>query len=114
MHIPGRDIPKEANPAQHELNEIAEGIVPLLERANGISWYEEEGNDVDQAVAALCRVRRSGASARGSSGAGDAAVRDMLSLVSPGTAIWIASRAISYMDENDFPETVPEPTETNG
>jgi hypothetical protein len=114
VQIPSMGTPKEANPAHHELNELAEGIVPLLERANGTSWYEEEGNDVDQAVAALCRVRRAGSGARGSSGAGDAAVRDLLGLATPGTAIWIASRAISYMDENGFPETVPEPAEADG
>lgn len=108
MQIPGRDVSREANPALHDLHELAEGIVPVLQRANGVSWYEEEGNDADQAVAALCRVRRAGASARGSAGGGDAAVRDMLGVVDPGTVIWITSRAISYMDEQGFPELVPE------
>jgi len=108
VHIPGRDVSREANPAQHELGELAEEIVPVLLRANGASWYEEEGNDVDQAVADLCRIRRAGSSARSSAGAGDAAVRDMLGLVDPGTVIWIASRAVSFMDEQGFPETVPE------
>lgn len=108
MHIPGRDTSREANPALGELGELAEEIVPLLQRANGVSWYEDEGNDVDRAVAALCRVRRAGSSARGSAGGGDATVREMLGVVDPGTVIWIASRAISYMDEQGFPETVPE------
>ena len=106
MHIPGREPPREMNPALHELGAIAEEIVPLLERANGASWYEE-GNDVDQAVLALCRVRRAGAGARGRAGGGDAVVRDMLGEVDAATVIWIASRAISYMDEHGFPETMP-------
>jgi hypothetical protein len=113
VHIPGRDVSREANPALHDLGELAEEIVPLLQRANGVSWYEDEANDADQAVAALCRVRRAGASARGSAGGGDAAVRDMLGEVDPGTVIWITSRAISYMDEQGFPETVPEPTSSS-
>lgn len=108
MHIPGRDTSREANPALGELSELAEEIVPLLQRANGVSWYEKEGNDVDKAVAALCRIRRAGASARGSAGGGDAAVRELLDLVDPATVIWIASRTVSYMDEQGFPETVPE------
>jgi hypothetical protein len=111
VHIPGRDVSREANPASHDLSEIAEGIVPLLQRASGVSWYGEEGNDVDQAVAALCRIRRAGASARASAGGGDAAVREMLGLVDPATVTWIASRMVSYMDEQGFPETVPEPSE---
>lgn len=107
MHIPGRDVSREANPASHDLGELAERIVPLLQRASGVSWYEEEGNDVDQAVAALCRIRRAGASARSSAGGGDAAVREMLTIVDPATVTWIASRMVSYMDEHGFPDTVP-------
>jgi hypothetical protein len=108
VHIPGRDVSREANPASHDLGELAEEIVPKLQRASGVSWYEEEGNDVDQAVAALCRIRRAGASARSSAGGGDAAVREMLTLVDPATVTWIASRMVSYMDEQGFPDTVPE------
>ena len=111
MHIPSRDVSREANPAAHDLAALAEGIVPLLQRASGVSWYEEEGNDADQAVAALCRIRRAGASARSSSGGGDAAVREMLGLVDPATVTWIASRMVSYMDEQGFPDTVPDHAE---
>jgi hypothetical protein len=109
VQLPGRqDKPpaKERNPALFDLGETAEKVGPLLERAQGSSWYEAQGNDVDVAVVALCRLRRAGAGARGHSGAGDAAVRDALGETSFETLVWIASRTISYMDEHGFPELV--------
>jgi hypothetical protein len=33
-------------------------------------------------------------------------VRIALADASPEAVVWLASRAISYMDENDFPENV--------
>ena len=41
-----------------------------------------------------------------SSEAGDDAVRAALSQADADAVIWLASRAISYMDENAFPEAV--------
>jgi hypothetical protein len=96
---------RELNPALADLAELSEGAVQLMERALGVSWYEDESNTVDAAVLALCRLRRAGAGARGSSQAGDAAVRDVLGQVDTETMLWIASRAISYMDEHGFPES---------
>jgi hypothetical protein len=84
---------------------IASEVGPLIERALGIQWYEI-GNDADLAAVALCRLRRARAGAGRGPSHGDAAVRDALSAVSPECAVWIASRAISYMDENGFPEAV--------
>jgi hypothetical protein len=77
-----------------------------MERAPGVSWYEDDANAVDVAVVALCRLRRAGAGAKGSSEAGDMAVRDALGQVDTETVLWIASRAISYMDEHGFPESL--------
>jgi hypothetical protein len=85
---------------------LADTIVPLIERAVGVEWYEEIGNDADLAALALCRLRRSHAGLRGGIRHGDAAVRDALGAVDPGALAWIASRAISYMDENGFPEAL--------
>lgn len=85
---------------------LADEAVPMIERAVGVPWYEEIGNDADLAALALCRLRRSSAGLRGGPGHGDAAVRDALSAVDPGALAWIASRAISYMDENGFPEAL--------
>jgi hypothetical protein len=83
---------------------LADEVAPLLERAVGVQWYDEIGNDADLAALALCRLRRSRAGLRGGPESGDAAVRDALQTVDPGAVAWIASRAISYMDENGYPE----------
>jgi hypothetical protein len=82
-----------------------------MERALGVSWYEDDSNAVDVAVLALCRIRRAGAGAGNSSEAGDTAVRDVLGLVDTGTVLWIASRAISYMDEHGFPDSLDSPAD---
>ncbi len=78
----------------------------MIERAVGVQWYEEVGNDADLAALALCRLRRSRAGLRGGPAHGDAAVREALSAVDPAALTWIASRAISYLDENGFPEAL--------
>jgi hypothetical protein len=80
-------------------------VVPLIERAVGVPWYDI-GNDADAAALALCRLRRSRSALRGGPSHGDAAVSDALGAVAPEALTWIASRAISYMDENGFPEAV--------
>jgi hypothetical protein len=78
----------------------------LVERALGVQWYDVIGNDADVAALGLCRLRRSRAGMRGGPEHGDAAVREVLAAVSPDAVAWITSRAISYLDENGFPEAV--------
>jgi hypothetical protein len=78
----------------------------LIERALGVQWYDVIGSEADVAALALCRLRRSRAGMRGGPEHGDAAVRQVLGAVSPEALAWIASRAISYLDENGFPEAV--------
>ena len=85
---------------------LADEVVPLIERAVGVQWYEHVGNDADLAALALCRLRRFKGGVRGGPAHGDAAVRDALSTIEPAALVWIASRAISYMDENGYPETL--------
>ena len=80
--------------------------VRLIDRASGASWYGDQLNRVDVAVTRLCRLRRLESSERASSEGGDAAVRRALEQAEPEAVIWLASRAISYMDEHGFPETV--------
>lgn len=80
-------------------------VGPLIERAVGVPWYEL-GNDSDRAALALCRLRRSRSGLRGGTSHGDAAVREALGAITPEALVWIASRAVSYMDENGFPEAV--------
>ena len=95
---------RETSPAFHDVLELSESILPLLEQSVGVSWYEA-GNDVDTAAAALCRLRRAAAGARGGAEGGDAAVRDVLAEATPAAVLWVASRSISYMDEHGFPES---------
>lgn len=78
----------------------------LIERALGVQWYDVIGNEADAAALALCRIRRMRAGVRGGPEHGDDAVRAVLAGVSPEALAWIASRAISYLDENGFPEAV--------
>jgi hypothetical protein len=78
----------------------------LLDRALGIEWYESPGSDVDLAALTLCRLRRARAGEKGGPQHGDEAVRQALSAASAPAVVWLASRAISYMDESGFPEAV--------
>jgi hypothetical protein len=77
-----------------------------LDGAAGVDWYERSGNEVDRAALTLCRLRRARAGEKGGPQHGDEAVRAALEEASPEAVVWIASRAISYMDETGFPEAV--------
>jgi hypothetical protein len=92
--------------AAEDAGRISEEASELLERAVGVEWYKQHGTDVDKATSALCRLRRAKAGERGGPEAGDEAVRAALADATPGAVVWLASRAISYMDETGFPETV--------
>lgn len=108
MPIPRkRDQPTDAGfvVATDDTARLESEIGPIIERAVGVPWYEI-GNDCDVAALALCRLRRSRAGLRGATSHGDAAVRDALASVPPEAVVWIASRAVSYMDENGFPEAI--------
>ena len=78
----------------------------LLDRAIGVDWYRQHASDIDRAALALCRLRRARAGERGGPESGDEAVRAVLAGASPQAVSWLASRAISYMDESGFPEAV--------
>ena len=99
---PDRDIVY----ASEDAAVLSEAARRLVDVAKGSSWYVEPDNDADAAVAALCRLRRASSGQASSSHGGDAAVRLVLAEADPEAVIWIASRAISYMDEHGFPEIV--------
>jgi hypothetical protein len=84
----------------------AERAGGLLEAAVGVEWYEENGTTVDGAALALCRLRRAEAGLGGGPAHGDAAVRRVLEGARPEAVVWLASRAISYLDESGFAEAV--------
>jgi hypothetical protein len=99
--------------ANEDASRFAVEAGELVEAAVGVTWYGAHDNQVDAAALALCRLRRASAGVRGATEEGDAAVRRALEAISPEAVTWLASRAISYMDESGFPEAVemwfPEP-----
>ena len=96
----------DAGPADADAEQLAEVAVPAVDAASGQSWYEQFANPVDRAVVTLCRLRRAGAGRRGESAGGDEAVRRVLNQADPEAVIWLASRLVSYMDEQGYPETL--------
>ena len=58
------------------------------------------------ACRAEARLRRAQAGLRGGPQHGDESVRRVLEQASPEAVLWLASRAVSYMDETGYPEAV--------
>ena len=110
MQIPGAGLPEKRSTsdfvAAEDAGALAEQAAPLLDRAVGVEWYRQHGSDIDRAAVTLCRLRRARAGERGGPQGGDDAVRAALAEASPHAVLWLASRAISYMDESGFPEAV--------
>jgi hypothetical protein len=109
VQVPRRDEVREGARffvASEDASRLADETLTILERAVGVEWYKTYGTDVDLAALNLCRLRRAGAGLGGSIEHGDEAVRRVLGQASPQALAWIASRAISYMDENGFPDAV--------
>lgn len=92
--------------AAEDAGRLAQRAAAALGRADGADWYEENGSAVDEAALALSRLRRAGAGLHGGPRHGDAAVRRVLAEAPPEAVVWLASRAVSYMDETGFPEAV--------
>jgi hypothetical protein len=92
--------------AAEDAGRLADQAPATIDEAAGADWYHEHGNNADRAAYVLCRLRRARAGERQSPEAGDEAVRAALSQADAAAVIWVASRAISFMDENAFPEAV--------
>ena len=92
--------------AAEEAGRLSERAAAALARAEGVDWYEENGTAIDEAAFALARLRRAQAGLRGGPREGDEAVRRVLEQASPEAVRWLASRAVSYMDETGYPEAV--------
>jgi hypothetical protein len=103
----GRGDPRVGDLSKHDAARLEESLKPLIEQAKDVSWYEEPGAEVDLATARLCLLRRARAGAAASVEAGDDAVRLVLTEADQDAVIWLLSRAISYMDEQGFPDFVP-------
>ena len=102
---PPRKIPDDFAAAE-DAGRLADRAAAALAQADGVDWYEENGSAVDEAAFALTRLRRAQAGLRGGPQQGDEAVRRVLEQASPEAVLWLASRAISYMDESGYPEAV--------
>jgi hypothetical protein len=103
---PGPQKPADDFVAAEEVGRLSERAAAALERADGVDWYEENGTAVDEAAFALARLRRAQAGLRGGPRFGDEAVRRVLENAPPEAVLWLASRAVSYMDESGYPEAV--------
>ena len=103
---PGPQKPADDFVAAEEVGRLSERAAAALERADGVEWYEENGTAIDEAAFALARLRRAQAGLRGGPRFGDEAVRRVLENAPPEAVLWLASRAVSYMDESGYPEAV--------
>jgi hypothetical protein len=92
--------------AAEDAGRQAEKAGVLLDRAVGVEWYRDNGTAIDEAALALCRLRRAEAGLKGGPQQGDEAVRRVLDGSTPEAIVWLASRAIPYMDETGYPEAV--------
>ena len=109
MRIRGGDGPRKEPDnwvAAEDAGRLAGAAEQAVDDAAGVEWYDRPGGVPDLAALALCRLRRARAGERRGAQHGDEAVRAALAAASPEAVVWIASRAISYMDENGFPEAV--------
>jgi hypothetical protein len=102
----GRSEPRVGDLSHHDAVQLEESLATVIRDAQGVSWYEP-GREADPAVARLCLLRRARAGAGASPEAGDDAVRLVLAESDPESVIWLLSRAVSYMDEQGFPDLVP-------
>ena len=91
--------------AAEDAGRLADEAIPLLDGAVGVDWYQY-GSEIDRATLTLCRLRRAKAGEKGHPTYGDEAVRNVLHQATVPALLWLASRAISYMDESGFPEAV--------
>jgi hypothetical protein len=109
MLFPGKDYrrrPSDDFVAAEDAQKLFADAPSIVDDAAGIEWYTAQGSAVDLAALTLCRLRRARAGERGGPEAGDEGVRAALEQADPAAVVWLASRAISYMDENGFPEAV--------
>jgi hypothetical protein len=109
MLFPGKDErkpPADDIVAAEDAQRLFAGAPGFVDSAAGAEWYREHGGPADLAALTLCRLRRARAGERGGPTEGDEGVRAALEQADTAAVIWLASRAISYMDENGFPEAV--------
>jgi len=93
--------------SRFDAQRLTDSVETLIRESKDVSWYDDVGSTVDVAVARLCLLRRAKAGELASTSAGDEAVRNVLEQSDPAAVAWLLTRAISYMDEQGFPDFVP-------
>jgi hypothetical protein len=93
--------------SRFDAQRLSDSVEALIAESKDVSWYDSVGSAVDVAVARLCLLRRAKAGELASTSAGDDAVRNVLERSEPEAVAWLLTRAISYMDEQGFPDFVP-------
>ena len=108
LSLPGQRRGEQGPPgfviAAHDAALHADASIRALQEAQGADWYTDPRNAADRAALTLCRLRRAKGGQAGWPTHGDEAVREALLEAGPEAIAWIASRAISYMDETGCPE----------
>ena len=102
----GRSEPRVGDLSTHDAVQLEESLATVIGDAQGVTW-DEPGREADLAAARLCLLRRARAGVNARQEAGDDAVRLVLMEANPEAVVWLLSRAISYMDEQGFPDLVP-------
>ena len=103
----GRANDRVGDFSRFDANRLSESLDALIGEAKDGTWYDSVGGKVDIATARLCLLRRAKAGELASTSAGDEAVRNVLARSDPEAVAWLLTRAISYMDEQGFPDFVP-------
>jgi hypothetical protein len=103
----GRSNDRVGDFSRFDADRLAESLEGLIGEAKGGTWYDSVGGNVDVAMARLCMLRRAKAGELASTNGGDEAVRSVLERSDPEAVAWLLTRAISYMDEQGFPDFVP-------
>ena len=103
----GRGNDRVGDFSRFDADRLSDSLEPLIAEAKDVSWYDSVGSTVDVAVARLCLLRRAKAGQLASTNGGDEAVRSVLERADPEAVAWLLTRAISYMDEQGFPDFVP-------
>ena len=103
----GRPGERVGDFSKFDAGRLTDSIEQMVGQVKDASWYDSVGSPIDVVVARLCLLRRAKAGELASTSAGDEAVRNVLERSDPEAVAWLLTRAISYMDEQGFPDFVP-------
>jgi hypothetical protein len=103
----GRSNERVGDFSRYDAGRLTDSVEEMIGQTKDVSWYDSVGSPIDVVVARLCLLRRAKSGELASTSAGDEAVRNVLERCDPEAVAWLLTRAISYMDEQGFPDFVP-------